>query len=462
MAEKINSELVAKAGAGLAFDGKQLGIGGLDDVLSQIKRRVWVPLAAPPTLLQELGIHPVRGLLLYGLPGCGKTLLARSLGQILSPARPVTVVSGPEIMDRFVGSSEANLRQIFDEPPEIYDTYRLGKDKGEALSKKALHVIVLDEFDAIARTRGGREKDGGSQGDAGVARDSVVNQLLSKMDGVDPLKVPTLIIGLTNKRTLIEPALLRPGRFEVQIEVPPPRTVEQRVSILKVHTSHMHESGRLLVKNPPPGTAAYDDIKRKKKEGVDVSDILEYEELLERLAIEADGMSGASLAGMARAAASHALERAVFEMSDRIDECLVTEDDFEQAIKDVMESARAGDGGEIINEEEEEEDQNDEIDNAEEEKNDEIDDAKEEKNDDIKIETKEVKVEAEEDVTITSEENKSLLKAVGEENVNQQNLWMKKSEEKLFKAGKPEEKKPESPPVKKEPPKLRQFKFNVH
>jgi ATP-dependent 26S proteasome regulatory subunit len=100
------SELIAKAGSGSQFEGETLGIGGLDDVLAQVKRRVWIPLAAPPTLLAELGIHPVRGLLLYGRPGCGKTLLARTLGKILSPIRPITVVSGPEILDKFVGSSE--------------------------------------------------------------------------------------------------------------------------------------------------------------------------------------------------------------------------------------------------------------------------------------------------------------------------------------------------------------------
>jgi ATPase family associated with various cellular activities (AAA) len=83
------SELVARAGARSAFEGQALGIGGLDAVLSQIKRRVWIPLAAPPLLLDELGITPVRGLLLYGKPGCGKTLLARKLGQILSPLRYV-------------------------------------------------------------------------------------------------------------------------------------------------------------------------------------------------------------------------------------------------------------------------------------------------------------------------------------------------------------------------------------
>ena len=199
------SEMIASAGAGSSFDGETLGIGGLDEVLAQVKRRVWTPLAAPPQLLKELGIHPVRGLLLYGKPGCGKTLLARTLGSILSPMRPITVVSGPEIMDKFVGSSEKNLREIFDSPPDIYDRYRLGeKDGGEGIARAALHVVVMDEFDAVARTRGGRGGKG-DQGDAGVARDSVVNQLLAKMDGVHPLPVPTLVIGLTNKRSLIEP-----------------------------------------------------------------------------------------------------------------------------------------------------------------------------------------------------------------------------------------------------------------
>jgi len=89
--EKV-SEMVAQTGAAKGFEGQQLGIGGLDDVLAQVKRRVWTPLAAPPQLLQELGITPVRGLLLYGRPGCGKTLLARKLGQMLSPLRCVVAV----------------------------------------------------------------------------------------------------------------------------------------------------------------------------------------------------------------------------------------------------------------------------------------------------------------------------------------------------------------------------------
>ena len=173
---------------------------------------------------------------------------------MLSPFRPITVVNGPEILDKFVGASEKNLREIFDNPPDIYDRYKKDEtDGGAAIAKAAIHIVVMDEFDAVARSRGG---GGGGQGDAGVARDSVVNQLLSKMDGVQPLAVPTLVIGLTNKRSLIEPALLRPGRFEVQIEISPPQTIEQRRSILMVHTRQMFDAGRLQVNDPPPGSPA--------------------------------------------------------------------------------------------------------------------------------------------------------------------------------------------------------------
>ncbi|GAX14831.1 hypothetical protein FisN_29Lh037 [Fistulifera solaris] len=312
-------------------------IGGLDDVLSQIKRRIWTPLAAPPALLRELGIHPVRGLLLYGRPGCGKTLVARTLGRILSPLRPISVVSGPEIMDKFVGSSEKNLRELFDNPPPIYDTFRIGEtDNGEAISKAALHIIILDEFDAIARARGGNGGKASTQGDAGVARDSVVNQMLAKMDGVDPLVVPTLVIGLTNRRSLIEPALLRPGRFEVQIEVPPPRTTEQRVSILRVHTRHMHQAGRLLVRDAPAVSAA-----SRKRHPLKGEELPSYEELLHKLAERCDGFSGAALTGVTRAAASHALERSVEDFSlnpegiSLMEECVVTSEDFDNAIADL-------------------------------------------------------------------------------------------------------------------------------
>ena len=179
--------------------------------------------------------------------------------------------------------------------------------------------------------RGGRGGSG-DQGDAGVARDSVVNQLLAKMDGVAPLVVPTLVIGLTNKRSLIDAALLRSGRFEVQIEVPPPRTVEQRISILKVHTRDMQKAGRLLVRNAPEGSASA---------RMSTTALPSYDELLQTLAEETGGFSGASLAAMCRAAASHALERSVEEFTQRnkdgnslLTNCVVTVDDFVEAKND--------------------------------------------------------------------------------------------------------------------------------
>jgi ATPase family associated with various cellular activities (AAA)/AAA+ lid domain len=335
------SALMASASInnGMKFDGSSFGIGGLDDILQQIQRRIYIPIVAPPKLLQQLGITPVRGMLLYGPPGCGKTLIARQIGQYLSPLRPITVVSGPEIMDKFVGSSEMKLRSIFDNPPHVYESIRQQEpDQGVALSRVALHVIILDEFDAIARQRGGRE-GGGDQGDAGVARDSVVNQLLAKMDGVVPLVVPTLVIGVTNKRSLIDTALLRPGRFEVQIEVPPPQTIEQRVSILNIHTRNMQLEGRLLVQDAPMDTAAANMVNNLNDR--DRLLLPTYADILLTIANVTDGFTGASLAAVVRAAASFALERSVtayinnYEAnSSLLQDCVVTMDDFETSIKD--------------------------------------------------------------------------------------------------------------------------------
>ena len=193
----------------------------------------------------------------------------------------------------------------------------------------------------------------------------MVNQMLAKMDGVDPLIVPTLVIGLTNKRSLIDPALLRPGRFEVHIEVPKPKTKEARISILKVHLNSMMESGRLLVSDPPPSTAAARVLESGSLTKDERDRLLTFEQLVDLLAVESEGFTGASLAAVARAAASHALERAVMEIQDggSIADCLVTQQDFELAIDDCIESE--GDGGE----DEDEKDSGDETEESADEEN---------------------------------------------------------------------------------------------
>ena len=167
------------------------------------------------------------------------------------------------------------------------------------------------------------------------------------MDGVAPLVVPTLVIGLTNRRSLIDKALLRPGRFEVHIEVPPPRTIEQRVSILNIHMRHMYSSGRLLVRDAPVGSSAAAAAAASSTNET----IPTYDELLESLATMCDGFSGASLAAVTRAAASHALERSVEDFATHLipattsttttqyrsllTSCIVKNSDLELAIQDV-------------------------------------------------------------------------------------------------------------------------------
>lgn len=280
-----------------------LGVGGMDKVVEIIRRRVWVPLAAPRSLLDDLGVAPVSGLLLHGPPGCGKSLLARRLTSLLTP-RPPTFVSGPEILDRFVGSSEANIRALFDFPPPV-----AAKDLGTGDADDALHVIVLDEFDAIA---GKRSAGGGSDGSERV-RDSVVNQLLSRMDGVQELKRPTLLVALTNRMDLIDPALLRPGRFEVHIEVALPDEIG-RAEILRIHCTRMWVTNRLEIPKWSEGG---------------------FTSFINDLASRTVGFSGAELAGVVRAAAAYSLERASMNNFRDAKDAKVTKDDFERGLKDV-------------------------------------------------------------------------------------------------------------------------------
>jgi len=138
-------------------------VGGLGATLDEIRRRILLPLSLPKAVAAELGAEPPRGMVFHGPPGCGKSMLAGRLSALLS-ARPPTIVNGPEVLERFVGASEENVREIFSTPPPCDDD-------------GAPHIIILDEMDAIAGRRG-------NGGDSDRVRDSVVNQLLALLDGV--------------------------------------------------------------------------------------------------------------------------------------------------------------------------------------------------------------------------------------------------------------------------------------
>lgn len=200
------------------FNFANLGIGGLDDEFSNIFRRAFVSRIFPPSIVERMGIQHVKGILLYGPPGTGKTLMARQIGKMLNCNEPL-IVNGPEILNKFVGASEENVRKLFAPAEAEY------KAKGE---ESSLHIIIFDELDAICKQRGSTNNGTG-------VGDSIVNQLLSKMDGVNQLN-NILIIGMTNRLDMIDEALLRPGRLEIHMEIGLPDE-KGRVQILNVHST---------------------------------------------------------------------------------------------------------------------------------------------------------------------------------------------------------------------------------
>lgn len=208
------------------FKFEDIGVGGLDKEIIQMFRRAFSTRRLPPSVLEKYGGSHVKGVLLFGPPGTGKTLIAKELAKCLNSVKP-KVVNGPEVLSKYVGESEENVRKLFAEAKK--DQVNLGDDS-------PLHVIIFDEFDAIAKPRG---MDSDSTGVAS----NVVNQLLSMIDGVESLN-NILLIGMTNRKDLIDPAIIRPGRFEVHIEVGLPNE-DGRVQIFNIHTKKMRENALL-------------------------------------------------------------------------------------------------------------------------------------------------------------------------------------------------------------------------
>ncbi|MDE6019715.1 MAG: AAA family ATPase, partial [Ruminococcus sp.] len=183
-------------------------IGGIDSIVQQVREVIELPLIAPE-IFNHYHIKPHKGVLLYGPPGCGKTLIAKAIANEIK-AHFISV-NGPEILNKYVGQSEANLRKIFEEAKTHSPT-----------------VIYFDEFDSISSTR---------DSDGNPLMASVVNQLLTLMDGVED-SIQICAIASTNRIDMIDEAIKRPGRFDYVIEIQRP-SPEGCKSIFKIHTKNM-------------------------------------------------------------------------------------------------------------------------------------------------------------------------------------------------------------------------------
>eukprot|EP00108_Taenia_solium_P010151 TsM_000453700 transcript=TsM_000453700 gene=TsM_000453700 len=182
-------------------------IGGLENVKRELQEMVQYPVEHPDLFL-KFGMTPSKGVLFYGPPGCGKTLLAKAIANECQ-ANFISI-KGPELLTMWFGESEANVRDIFDKARQA-----------------APCVLFFDELDSIAKARGG------SVGDAGGAADRVINQLLTEMDGMSSKK-NVFIIGATNRPDIIDGAILRPGRLDQLIYIPLPDE-KSRVAIFKAN-----------------------------------------------------------------------------------------------------------------------------------------------------------------------------------------------------------------------------------
>jgi transitional endoplasmic reticulum ATPase len=184
-------------------------VGGLEQIKLELHEAVELPLEDPESFAR-MGIRPPKGVLLFGAPGTGKTLIARAIATE-SRANFISI-KGPEIMSKWVGESEKAVRMIFKKAKQVSPS-----------------IVFLDEIDAIAPRRGGASDTGSTE--------RVVNQLLTSMDGLEDLE-NVIVIAATNRPDIVDPALLRPGRFDKLLLIPVPDEAS-RLKILQVHTKEM-------------------------------------------------------------------------------------------------------------------------------------------------------------------------------------------------------------------------------
>jgi len=242
-------------------------IGDLGDVKQSLKEMIEWPLKSPESF-ERMGISPPKGILLYGPPGCGKTLLAKAVANE-SGANFISI-KGPQVYSKWVGESEKAIRDVFRRARQVTPC-----------------IIFFDEIDALAPKRGLYTGSG--------VTETVVSQMLSELSGIEELK-GVIVVTATNRPDIVDPALLRPGRIDRFVLVPPPDK-KARFEILKVHTKNMP------LKN------------------VD----------LDYLAEKTEEFSGADLESLCREAAMNALRE---DMKAKI----VTKKHFDDALKNIIPS----------------------------------------------------------------------------------------------------------------------------
>ncbi len=248
-------------------------IGGLEEAKEKLRELVELPLLRPD-LFKKAGIKPSKGVLLAGPPGTGKTLLAKAVAN--ESNANFIAVKGPELISKWVGESEKRVREIFKKARQV-----------------APAIIFFDEFDSISKHRGTGIND---------SSDRVVNQLLTELDGIEELE-KVIVIAATNRKELIDPALLRAGRIDSIVELGLPDK-ETRKKIFKVHTRDMP-----LDKN------------------------VKIEEYVEKT----DGWSGADIEAVCRNAGINAIKR-VYQKKGKKEELKIKKEDFDKALLEVSKS----------------------------------------------------------------------------------------------------------------------------
>jgi len=186
-------------------------VGGLEDIKERLKESIEWPLTMPEKF-DHFGINPPRGIMLFGAPGTGKTLIAKAIANE-AKANFITI-KGPELISKWVGESEKAVREVF-----------------KKAKQSSPSIVFLDEFESIAGMRRSNSGDGSD------VMNRVVNQLLSSMDGVEGME-GVIVVAATNRPEMIDPALLRSGRFERVLLIPPPDK-ESRIAILRIHAKDM-------------------------------------------------------------------------------------------------------------------------------------------------------------------------------------------------------------------------------